>query len=104
MTHPLALASTIVLSIATNLYLVIELFCSREKVAWLAGLYESENMKFSFWQERAQSQERQHKESLNREMQYRLALDNVVNMNHGDPAYSVWVRQYAATILSRTRG
>ena len=82
------------LSIATNLYLVIELFCSREKVAWLAGLYESENMKFSFWQERAQSQERQHKESLN----------NVVNMNHGDPAYSVLVRQYAATILSRTKG
>ena len=92
------------LSLMANGILVIYLDEARRMASHMSALYESENMKFSFWQERAQSQERQHKESLNREMQYRLALDNVVNMNHGDPAYSVWVRQYAATILSRTRG
>ena len=90
--------------IVTSLKLTYELFVARTNITYLKGLYEAENLKFSFWHDRALSQERQHKESLNREMQYRLALDNVVNMNPGDPAYSVWVRQYAATILSRTRG
>ena len=93
-----------VLSLMLNLILGIYLNDARGLASHMSALYEAENMKFAFWYERAQSQERQHKELLNREMQYRLALDNVVNMNHGDPAYSVWVRQYAATILSRTRG
>ena len=92
-----------VLSLILNLILGINLNDARGLASHMSALYEAENLKVAFWRERALSQERQHKESLNRELQYRLALDNIVNMNHGDPAYSVLVRQYAATILSRTR-
>ena len=93
-----------VLSLILNLILGINLNDARGLASHMSALYEAENLKVAFWRERALSQERQHKESLNRELQYRLALDNIVNMNHGDPAYSIWVRQYASTILSRTKG
>ncbi len=91
------------LSLLGNGILAIYLLESWSTNSWINSLYQVEVMKYKYWNNRAQSQERQHKECLNREMQYRLALDNVVNMNHGDPTYSVWVRQYAATILSRVK-
>ncbi len=83
--------------------LVYQRDIARNNIKWLRELYEGEVLSRTAWQEDAHKQEELHKAALNREMQYRLALDNVVNMNQGDPAFSIWVRQYAATILSRVK-